>query len=300
MSQQTPIIGASQSGLQYRTQDNDGKKALLNHHKGTTAPIYVEAGCIWLDDTVTPWLLKIHDGTDWIILAVVDATSNKANEVQDSAGNQLLRFQESTLAVNYFEIKNSATGSSPKFSTAGTDANIDFTFQPKGTGQIIVRGTSSSSAGIELRENTANGSNYVSIKAPASIAANAILTLPTVTTTIAGVNIAQEYTAAQNFNATILTDALSIAWDAVSNQVASVTLAGNRTLAAPTNLKDGATYILTVKQDAIGGRTLAYNTVFKFAGGTAPTVSTAANAVDILTFISDGTNMNCVFQGDFK
>lgn len=113
-------------------------------------------------------------------------------------------------------------------------------------------------------------------------------------------DVAQEYTKAQNFNATSLTDWASIAWNLEDNQVAKVTLAGNRTLAAPTNLKDGATYILTVTQDATGSRTLAYNAVFKFPWGTAPILTTDANAVDILTFISDGTNLYWVAQLDFS
>ncbi len=110
---------------------------------------------------------------------------------------------------------------------------------------------------------------------------------------------AQEYTKVQNFNATTLTDAETIAWDAESNQVASVVLTDNRTLGAPTNLKDGATYILIVKQDATGSRALAFNAVYKFAGGEAPTLSAAADAVDILTFVSDSTNMYGVMQGEF-
>jgi hypothetical protein len=76
MTQATPTIGANKSGLQYRTEDNDGKKALLNHHKGSAAPGYAEAGLIWLDDTATPWILKIYDGADWIALGEVHATSN--------------------------------------------------------------------------------------------------------------------------------------------------------------------------------------------------------------------------------
>lgn len=117
---------------------------------------------------------------------------------------------------------------------------------------------------------------------------------------IALLDTAQEYTATQNFNATTLTDGATINWDASVNQVTSVTLAGNRTLAAPTNLADGATYILIIKQDATGGRTLTFNTAYKFPGGTVPTLSTAANAVDIITFVSDGANMYGVAQKDFK
>ncbi len=238
MSQQTPIIGSSQSGLEYRTQDNAGKQALLNHHKGSTAPTYVEAGCIWLDDTATPWVLKIHDGTDWIILAEVNATTNKVNAL------------------------NHATDITGK--TSATIASGD---------KLVFADVSDSD---NLKSDTVEG----------------IVT--------AGASVATEYTKVQNFDATTLTDAVTIAWDAESNQVVSVTLAGNRILGAPSNLKDGATYILTVKQDATGGRTLAYNSIFKFAGGTAPTLSADANTVDVLTFVSDGTNMYGVMQGDFK
>lgn len=111
---------------------------------------------------------------------------------------------------------------------------------------------------------------------------------------------ADEYTAAVNFNATTLTDGANIAWDLNNNQVTSVTLAGNRTLDNPTNMKDGGTYILRVVQDGVGSRTLSFGTAYKFPSGTAPTLSTGTNAVDILTFVSDGTNMYGVFQGDFS
>ncbi|MBL1148207.1 MAG: hypothetical protein HND56_01210 [Pseudomonadota bacterium] len=75
MTQSNPIIGADKSGLQYRNEDNDGKRALLNHHKGATAPSYAEAGALWLDDNATPWLLKWYDGTSWITQGSLDAGS---------------------------------------------------------------------------------------------------------------------------------------------------------------------------------------------------------------------------------
>jgi hypothetical protein len=118
-----------------------------------------------------------------------------------------------------------------------------------------------------------------------------VLTAPDADATIAGLSLAQEFTKTQNFDATTLTDAASISWDASANQVTSVTLTDNRTLAAPTNLVDGGVYTIMVIQDGTGSRTLSYNAVFKFAGGTAPTLTTAASAKDILVFYSDGTNM---------
>jgi len=112
---------------------------------------------------------------------------------------------------------------------------------------------------------------------------------------------AKEWTKTQNFNATTLTDGASIAWDLESNQVCSVTLGGNRTLANPTNMVDGATYILIVKQDGTGTRTLAYGTAYKWEGGTAPTLTTTATTgIDILTFVSDGSSMFGVAAQDFS
>lgn len=88
-----------------------------------------------------------------------------------------------------------------------------------------------------------------------------------------------------------LTDGATISWATASAQVATVTIAGNRTVAAPTGMINGAFYALAVIQDATGGRTLAWNAVFKWTGGSAPTLSTAANARDFFVFRSDGTNM---------
>lgn len=88
-----------------------------------------------------------------------------------------------------------------------------------------------------------------------------------------------------------LTDAATIATDASLGNVFTVTLGGNRTLGAPTNLAAGATYIWIITQDGTGSRTLSYNAVFKWPGGAAPTLSTAAGAVDIICGVSDGTNV---------
>jgi len=87
-----------------------------------------------------------------------------------------------------------------------------------------------------------------------------------------------------------LSDTTNISWDSL-NKAAVVTLGGNRVLDNPTNLINGHTYTLIVKQDATGNRTLTYGNVYKWSGGTAPTLTTTANAVDIFTFIYDGTSL---------
>jgi hypothetical protein len=83
-----------------------------------------------------------------------------------------------------------------------------------------------------------------------------------------------------------LTDAATIAVDmsATGGNNFSVTLAGNRTLGNPTGLTAGQSGIIYVTQDATGSRTLAYSSYWKFPGGTAPTLTTTANAVDALVY----------------
>jgi len=111
------------------------------------------------------------------------------------------------------------------------------------------------------------------------------------TTSVAVLGTAQQYTRTHNFSATTLTDAASIAWDASQNQVASVTLTASRTLANPTNMVNGAVYILIVKQNSTGGWTLSYGANYKWPSAATPTITSTASSASILTFISDGTYM---------
>lgn len=131
------------------------------------------------------------------------------------------------------------------------------------------------------------------------------LTVPDESGVLAYRNTDNQFSVAQSFASqaysvtNTLTDAATIATDCNNGNVHTVTLAGNRTLGAPSNLKNGATYIWIIKQDATGTRTLAYNAVFKFPGGVAPTLTTTGNAVDILSGISDGVNVYCDMTLDF-
>lgn len=83
-----------------------------------------------------------------------------------------------------------------------------------------------------------------------------------------------------------LTDAATIAIDASLGNHFRVTLAGNRTLGAPTNPTDGQRILVEVAQDATGGRTLAYDAVYAFGTDVvSPTLTTTANKVDYLGFV---------------
>lgn len=67
-----------------------------------------------------------------------------------------------------------------------------------------------------------------------------------------------------------------------------ITLTGNATITMPTAVS-GKSFIMFLKQDATGSRTVTWTTV-KWAGGTAPTITATASRQDIYSFFSDGTN----------
>ena len=83
-----------------------------------------------------------------------------------------------------------------------------------------------------------------------------------------------------------LTDAASITSDFAKGNNFLVTLAGNRTLAAPSNAVAGQSGSIYIIQDGTGSRTLGYNTVFQFVSATVPTLSTGASDVDMLVYMA--------------
>ena len=108
---------------------------------------------------------------------------------------------------------------------------------------------------------------------------------------------ANAFTAQQYFAQATLAYGSTVAWNLAAAQAAKLTLTGNATI-TPSGAVAGASYTLVVVQDATGSRTLTFSGV-KWPGGTAPTLSTAANAVDVFSFVGDGTNLYGVGQKGF-
>lgn len=98
--------------------------------------------------------------------------------IADSNGNEMLIFDSNTSATDNFQISNVATGNRPTLSVVGSTSNISMAFQAKGTGTFNFLGTSTTSAEIGLFEDTDNGTNKVTLKAPDSIASNITWVLP--------------------------------------------------------------------------------------------------------------------------
>ena len=104
------------------------------------------------------------------------------------------------------------------------------------------------------------------------------------------------FTAQQFFDDQALTSAATVSWNANTAQVATLTLGHNATVANATNHQSGGVYIMRVTQNT-APKTLAWSTGYKWPGNTAPVMTSTGGAVDIFTFVSDGTYMYGSFSG---
>lgn len=114
-------------------------------------------------------------------------------------------------------------------------------------------------------------------------------------------DVAQTFTSAQRGEVTALSDGASISIDLADSNNFSVTLGGNRTLSNPSNIVAGQTGSIFVSQDGTGSRTLSFGSYYDFVGGTAPTLSTTANAVDRIDYVvRTSTSIQCVFTANYS
>ena len=104
------------------------------------------------------------------------------------------------------------------------------------------------------------------------------------------------FTAQQFFDDQALTSATTVSWNANTAQVATLALGHNATVANATNHQSGGVYIMRVTQNT-SPKTLAWSTGYKWPGNTAPVMTSTGGAVDIFTFVSDGTYMYGSFSG---
>ena len=146
--------------------------------------------------------------------------------------------------------------------------------------------------GAKLAANTVSGD---------VIGQNAINANNVVSGIFAAIDTAQTFTKGQRGEITALTDGATITPDFADSNNFSVTLGGNRTLANPSNVVAGQSGSFFITQDGTGSRTLAYGSNYDFAGGTAPTLSTAASAVDRIDYVvRTATSIHCVFTANYS
>jgi hypothetical protein len=109
------------------------------------------------------------------------------------------------------------------------------------------------------------------------------------------------FTGAQIGAVTALTSSgASIAINLATNNNFSYTTSESSTLAAPSNPVAGQSGVITITQGGTA-RTLAYNTFWKFPGGTVPTLTATAGAVDVFAYsVESGSRCTCQLIKDVK
>jgi hypothetical protein len=85
-----------------------------------------------------------------------------------------------------------------------------------------------------------------------------------------------------------------------SNIQTVILSAATTNISGGTNIANGAVYTMIIKQNSIGSNTINWGSEYKWQSGIAPVLTSTANAVDILTFISDGTNLYGLIAKDFR
>lgn len=134
------------------------------------------------------------EGVNIVTVSSTDTLTNKtltapkfasAGFIADANGNELIIFTTTASAVNEWTLANGATGVNPKLTASG-ETNVGLDFQVKGTGTYRFLATASGPTDLRLFEDTDNGTNYVSLIAPASMASDFVLTLPGATDTLVG------------------------------------------------------------------------------------------------------------------
>ena len=175
--------------------------------------------------------------------------------------------------------------------TAGTQTLTNKTLtSPKINENVAVTSTATELNILDGVTATAAELNYSDLATLGTSAASKVLTANANNlTTISGAVLNTEDT---------LTDQATIAWDVIASPVAKVTLAGNRTMAAPSGTGPAAGQFISLLaiQDGTGSRTITWNAVYEFPSDTAPTLTTTANLGDIFSFRYNGAKWLLIGQ----
>jgi hypothetical protein len=232
----------------------------------------VSGNVVTTGDTGTVTSTMIANAT--IANADISATAEIAvSKLANGSARQLLQTDTAGTGVE-FTSNVDIPGTLDVTGVATFDSTATFAGVATFNSNIVMEGTSADANELTL---TCNPTSDVTV------------TLPDATTTLAGLAVAQSYTKAQRGTPVALTDG-TVAVDLSLGNNFTLTLAEDSTLSAPSNATAGQSGVIVVTQDGTGNRTLGYNTAYKFAGGTVPTVTATANAVSVLAYYVESSS----------
>jgi hypothetical protein len=244
------------------------------------------AGMLYFNSTND--ILRVYSGSAWQDAAI------SSTGVVTLTGTQTLTNKTLTAPKINEDVAVTSTATELNLldgSTAGTIANSKAVIysaagQVNGT-TLAIAGTAITSTAAELNllddaTVTTAELNYSDLATLGTTAASKVFTadannLTTVSGAVA--NVEDE-----------LTDGATITWNVIDSPVAKVTLAGNRTLSAPSGTTPiaGQFISLLIIQDGTGSRSITWNAAYEFAADTAPTLTATASLGDLFTFRYNG------------
>ena len=210
------------------------------------------------------------DAGDRIIL---NGTDNGSSNADDS-----LLYEEATDDVGL------VTGTAVDTFTFDGNAKVEGTMRASATGAIKVEGNTDD--GILILDASASGVDVGSAIVfeegtdDGSMALSGVTRLSNLESIERGVTAKTEVS--DGGSSKIL--------DFDTNQNFIINMNASLTLGQPVTGQVGQTGFIVFKQDASGSRTLTLNSAFKNPGGTAPTLTTTANGIDVLGYIISSPN----------
>jgi len=283
MAQATDFTIANQSFPSFRTDLNTVLSAINTMNSGTSRPSSAVAGTMWLDVTsASSPTIKFFDGTDDISFATIDYSANTVNFIDSSVASDLVNDTTPQLGGNLDVNGNdivSTSNANIDIVPNGTgdvtlqadsvqigDSNANATLTTNGTGDLILNTNNGTNAGNITLEDGANGHIQVTTNGTGYIKFNDLAYIPQ-----------QALTSSSN----------AVAWDVQAKPNAYHLTTENTTFSAPTNSVEGSFICLEINYD--GAHTIAFNTIFEFAGSTAPTFTSTDGKTDILVFRYNGS-----------
>lgn len=206
-----------------------------------------------------------------------NGTTNPVLQIDGSTGSQAAGLK----------ITGAATGAGVAIAAIDSGTNTPLTIDAKGSGTITLGGTSTgnivlsraaqASAGLTVSTSfTAAGLVGYSALASAALATSSNY-YAAAANTVVPTSVIYPSEVTVTYGTTTSFD-----FDTFIN--AAVTLTGNITTNNVSNVRAGKSGSIAYIQDGVGGRTAVFNSIFKFAGGIVPTLSTAIGAVDMLVY----------------